>query len=270
MAGRNAARRALVAGWPLYAAMMILPLMGCTTTQYPGLPSFSSDSHARAGAADAGAALRLARATRQAGDLTTAIPLYRNLATAPSVAPEVLVEFGDALVEGGFPDDAIDVYSRVGPRSPAHLGALLGIARADLKLGDPSAALGYLATALDIAPRDPRVLVDKGVALDTLNRHAEAQACYRTVLSEAPRYVSARNNLALSLALTGQFEEALALITPLVRSSAANARTRENMALIYGLMGDADRAASLSRMDLDEGTTQANLAFLAAVRGFNH
>ncbi len=266
MAGKTATRRALVASWPLCLAL-ILPLVGCGGTRYPGLPSYSSDRAMHPASGDAGATLRLARATRQAGDLTTAIPLYRNLAADPSVAPEVLVEYGDALVEGGFPDDAIDAYSRVGARSPAHLGALLGMARANLKLGDPTAALGYLATALDVAPHDSRVLVDKGVALDTLHRHAEAQACYRAVLAETPRHVSARNDLALSLALSGQFQEAIALITPLVRSSAATPRVRENMALIYGLMGDADRAASLSRMDLDEGTTRANLAFLAAVRG---
>jgi Flp pilus assembly protein TadD len=73
----------------------------------------------------------------------------------------------------------------------------------------------------------------------------------------------------LSLAITGQFPEAIALITPLARSSSATPRTRENMALIYGLMGDSDRAASISRIDLDEGTTRANLAFLDAVRRSN-
>jgi Flp pilus assembly protein TadD len=78
--------------------------------------------------------------------------------------------------------------------------------------------------------------------------------------------VSARNNLALSLAVTGQFDEAIALLTPLARSSAATPRIRENLALIYGLMGDADRATLLSRSDLDDSSIRANLEFLAAVR----
>ena len=105
------------------------------------------------------------------------------------------------------------------------------------------------------------------LALDSLGRHAEAQALYRRVLSVTPRHVAARNDLALSLALTGQYDEAIALIGPLVRSSTATPRERENLAIIYGLMGDGDRATMLSRVDLDEGTTRANLAFLAAVRG---
>jgi Flp pilus assembly protein TadD len=103
--------------------------------------------------------------------------------------------------------------------------------------------------------------------LDSLGRHAEAQASYRAVLETSPRQVSARNNLALSLAVTGQFDEAVALLTPLVRSSAATPRIRENLALVYGLMGDADRAAMLSRSDLDDSSIRANLEFMAAVRG---
>jgi Flp pilus assembly protein TadD len=243
--------------------------MGCGGTQYTGLLSLSNDTNTRGESGDAGSVLRLARATRQAGDVTTAIRLYKGLAANPSVAPAILVEYGDVLMEAGFPDDAIEAYSRVGVGSPAHLPALLGMARAQLKLGDPTAALTYLATAADVAPRDPRVLVDKGVALDTLGRHAEAQASYRAALSITPEHVAARNDLALSLAITGQFPEAIALITPLARSSSATPRTRENMALIYGLMGDSDRAASISRIDLDEGTTRANLAFLDAVRRSN-
>jgi Flp pilus assembly protein TadD len=87
------------------------------------------------------------------------------------------------------------------------------------------------------------------------------------VLRAAPRHVAARNNLALSLALTAQYDQAIAIIAPLARSSVATPKVRENMAVIYGLMGDTDRATTLSRIDLDEGATQANLTFLAAVRG---
>lgn len=111
------------------------------------------------------------------------------------------------------------------------------------------------------------MLVDRGVALDAVGRHAEAQTSYRAVLATSPRHVSARNDLALSLAVTGQYDEAVALLTPLARSSAATPRIRENLALVYGLMGDADRAATLSRADLDDSSIQINQAFFAAVRG---
>lgn len=265
MAGTNAARRTLAARWPLCVAV-ILPLMGCGGTNYPGPASVANGGNPAPAPSHPGAVLRLARATRLAGELTTAIRLYKSLAASPSVAPEILVEYGDVLAQGGFPYDAIDAYSRVRPGSPVYLSALLGLARAKLKIGDPTAALGYLTTASRAAPRDARVLVDKGVALDTLGQHAAAQAAYRTALSDAPQNVAARNNLALSLAITGQFQAAITLITPLARSASATPRTRQNMALIYGLMGDSQRAASISRIDLGPRTTRANMIFLAAVR----
>ena len=76
----------------------------------------------------------------------------------------------------------------------------------------------------------------------------------------------ARNNLALSLALTGHFADALDIMTPLARSTTATARIRQNLALIYGLKGDNERATAMSRMDLDQQTTEANLKFFSFVR----
>jgi Flp pilus assembly protein TadD len=252
--------------WPLLIAAMLM-LTRCGDAPNSSAPPFENESSAGTSSAYGGAALRLARATRQAGDLAASVQLYRNLVAGRSAAPEVEVELGDVLVEAGSPDDAIDTYSQIGARSPARLGALLGMTRAYLNLGDPAKALEYATEAQALGPRDARVLVDKGIALDTLNRHDEAQKLYREVLVAVPRHVSARNNLALSLALTGQYDEALALIGPLVRSSSATPRERENMAIIYGLMGDADHATLLSRVDLDEVTTRSNLTFFANVRG---
>jgi Flp pilus assembly protein TadD len=140
--------------------------------------------------------------------------------------------------------------------------------RAYLDLGDPAKALAEVDEALGLAPKNLRVLVDRGVALDSLQRHPEAQQCDRAVLAIEPRNLSARNDLALSLALSGQFDEAIALIEPMVRSSAATPQVRGNIAVILGLKGDSERAAMVSRVDLDEKATQANLAFLAQVRGY--
>jgi Flp pilus assembly protein TadD len=262
----NALGWARAVGWPIFVAAM-LSLAGCSGIRPATLGPTANESGTQVPPIDSSSALRLARATRQAGDIASALQLYRNIVATTSADPEILVEFGDVQLQAGSPDDAIDTYSRVGARSSARLGALLGLTRAYLDLGDPTKALGFADEAQGIAPQDARVLVDRGVALDTLKRHADAQACYRAVLVTAPRHVAARNNLALSLALTGHYDEAIALMAPLVRSTTATPKERENMAVIYGLMGDADRAALLSRVDLDAGTTEANLAFLAAVRG---
>jgi Flp pilus assembly protein TadD len=245
--------------------LAIVTLVGCThSSLQASLPPPPETKQIAPG--DPGPELRLARAASEAGDLATAMRLYRALATQKPATPDIKVEFGNVLLAANMPDDAIDIFSQVTAGSSAYLGALLGQTKAHLALGEPAKALEYADQALILAPHDERVLVDRGVALDSLGRHAEAQASYRTVLATTPRHVSARNDLALSLAVTGQYDEAVALLTPLARSSAATPRIRENLALVYGLMGDADRAALLSRADLDDSSIRANLEFLAAVR----
>jgi Flp pilus assembly protein TadD len=81
-----------------------------------------------------------------------------------------------------------------------------------------------------------------------------------------PFSVAARNDLALSLAMTGKLDEARTIIEPMARSPAAKPQTRQNLALIYGLLGDDARATAMSRMDLDDAATAANLSFFERVR----
>lgn len=216
-------------------------------------------------ATDAGMALRLARAARAAGDLSTAFGLYRGL-TGDHADPAVIVEFGDALLEGGLIDDAISAYQRVPVDSPAELGALLGLQRCHARLGRSDRALEYAQRAASLAPDDERALVNLGVALDVVGRHLEAQTAYRKALGVNARSLPARSDLALSLALTGQFQEAIDLLEPIAGSSNASPRVRQNLALVYGLKGDRERALALSRVDLDAPAAEANLRFFEAVR----
>jgi Flp pilus assembly protein TadD len=66
--------------------------------------------------------------------------------------------------------------------------------------------------------------------------------------------------------MTGQFGEAISVMTPIVRSANATSKLRQNLALIYGLKGDRDEALALGRVDLDEAAAQANLQFFDYVR----
>ncbi|MGH6797635.1 MAG: tetratricopeptide repeat protein, partial [Roseiarcus sp.] len=186
--------------------------------------------------------------------------------------PALLIELGDTMVDAGSADDGIDLYwqvlglPKVDPKSDARSGAVRGLARAYLTLGQPETALEHWNEALNLAPKDANALIGRGVSLDILGRHAEAQAAYRAVLAETPRNVPARNDLALSLALSGHFSDAVEIMTPLARAATATPRIRQNLALIYGLKGDNERATALSRVDLDQPTTEANLRFFKFVR----
>jgi Flp pilus assembly protein TadD len=69
-----------------------------------------------------------------------------------------------------------------------------------------------------------------------------------------------RNNYGLSLALAGNHDEALELLSAVVDEPGATARNRQNLALAYGLAGNLVAAERISRLDLD--TTRC-LAFLS-------
>lgn len=255
------------------------------TRGLPGLPQLLAASVALAclGAApalsaprpvqaepDDQAGLRLARTFRAAGDAASAIPIYRTLISHKGADPELKVELGDALLDADLVDDAIGVYGAVDPKSKSGGEAELGLARAELRLNQPVKALAHMDRAAALSPGAQRVLIGRGVVLDRIGRHAEAQASYRAALAQSPRSVAGRTDLALSLALTGQYDEAAEILEPIARSASGTPQDRQNLAFVYGLRGDKAGALALGRLDLDEKTAQANAAFYESARRQTH
>ncbi len=250
-------------------AASVLAGAGLVMSALP-VPAFAGQSSptdvAKSAPLNPQATLRLARAFRTAGDLKSAIYLYRSLAEQKGADPATRVALGDVLVEAGLVDDAMSVYGEVDPKSPDAPEALLGMASAELRLDDPAKALDYAERSLAAAPGEERALVARGVALDSLGRHVEAQASYRTALAQAPHSVAARTDLALSLAISGQYQAAIDLLGPIARSANSTPRLRQDLALVYGLKGDRATAVALGRVDLDADVAEANAHFFEMAR----
>jgi Flp pilus assembly protein TadD len=79
---------------------------------------------------------------------------------------------------------------------------------AELRVGDPAAALHHLEIATSLAPDWAPGWVNLGVALVHLDRIDEAFAAYRTALDVDPEDGSALNNLSALFARLGRAEEA--------------------------------------------------------------
>jgi Flp pilus assembly protein TadD len=157
--------------------------------------------------------------------------------------------------------------------NPRSVAALIGAGRSALALGDGQAALSFFARADEIEPRNPRVkagmasamvLLERGSAALALFREAEAlgapaveiasdrglaydmtgdprraQQDYALVLRRGDDD-EVRRRMALSLAISGRREEALAMIEPqLRRQDRAAWRTQ---AFVLALTGDATGA----------------------------
>ncbi len=104
----------------------------------------------------------------------------------------------------------------------------------------------------------------KGVVLDRLGRHKDAQDAYRAALRKSPGQISAMNNLGLSQAQNGQLKAAegtlrQAYATPAGRK---HSRLRQNLALVVGLQGRFEEAKTIVKADLPPQQVEQNIAYL--------
>jgi Flp pilus assembly protein TadD len=104
------------------------------------------------------------------------------------------------------------------------------------------------------------------VTKDLAGSHLEAQASYRAGLVRAPGDPGLTVDLALSLALSGNYPNAISVLQPLAISPAGTAQERQTLALIYGLTGNTAEAARLGRIDLDDAAVEQNLAYYHSLR----
>jgi tetratricopeptide (TPR) repeat protein len=177
-----------------------------------------------------GTLLRLASATRTAGDPAAAVNMYQQAISIDRDRPEAYTLLGDTLVELEAYDQAAEVFQQSLKRNEDGLTARLGYARVMLAMRRPEAAVPHYEAALQQAPGNLQVLNGLGVAYDLSGEHGTAQKLYRDGLAIAPDSMLLRNNLGLSLALAGDHEEAVSLLRMVADEPGARPRNRQNLA----------------------------------------
>ena len=107
-----------------------------------------------------------------------------------------------------------------------------------------------------------------GVVLDMQGRHAEAQARYRQGIELAPDFVALRTNFGLSLAISGQPQEAITQLVPLVGSRGADgAGAPEPRLRLCHERRSRERACRISRAGSRRGERAAPARILHAAAG---
>jgi Flp pilus assembly protein TadD len=203
---------------------------------------------------------------RKAGDLDAAVPLYGRALEANPNGVEAKLGLGQAYLTAGLADEAAALFRDVLDRKAGNQVARRGLALALISMGQPELAERQLEAALLADGHDYRTLNAYGVVLDMMGRHAEAQARYRQGIELAPGFVSLRSNFGLSLAISGQPQEAIAQLAPLAASRAADGRVRQNLAFAYAMNGDLENCLLVSRKDLDEQSAQRQLSYFMQLR----
>jgi Flp pilus assembly protein TadD len=210
--------------------------------------------------------MRIGAAAHAGGDLANAVAIYRRAATIEQLAPAPFVAAGNVLIEMDQVNEAILAYKSALDRVADDPEALRGLAKAYLRTGRPELAGAPLSVAYKQTPDDPKLLQLIGVADDFIGQHKEAQARYRRGLELLPADSALRVDLALSLALTGNYPEAIGLLRPIATTPTASPRERQTLALVYGLAGDRAAAEQMARRDLDQASVQHNLAYYERLR----
>ncbi|WP_162914926.1 tetratricopeptide repeat protein [Desertibaculum subflavum] len=221
------------------------------------------------GAKEAGgepaALMRVADRTRAAGDVQTAIGLYRRVHELRPGEAEPLLKLGSALIEVGAHQEALDAFRVVLKFAPENQEALRGVGSAYVGLHLPRMAIEPLERIAE-KQVDVRVESALGLAYDMLGDHMVARSRYQRGLSESPNHLGLRNNLGLSYALAGDMPAAISTLRGVVDTPGATVRHRQNLALVYGLAGEIENAAAVARLDLSESAVKANLAYYAVLR----
>jgi Flp pilus assembly protein TadD len=203
---------------------------------------------------------------RKSGDFDTAIPLYSRALQAKPNGLEAKLGLGQTYLSVGAPDEAAALFRDVLEKKESNQVARRGLASALISMGQPMLAERQLEAALQADSRDYRTLNAYGVVLDMQGRHVEAQARYRQGIELAPDYLPLRNNYGLSLAISGQPQEAIAQLTPLASGRGADGRARQNLAFAYAMNGDFENCLQVSRRDLDEPSAQRQLSYFMQLR----
>jgi Flp pilus assembly protein TadD len=86
-------------------------------------------------------------------------------------------------------------------------------------------------------------------------------------MQAAPDNLALRNNLALSLALSNESEDAIGILRELAQEPGAAGRVRQTLALVHAISGRLDAAADLARQSMSSADARNTIAFFRSLQG---
>lgn len=161
---------------------------------------------------------------------------------------------------------AINVLNKALETQPGDTQLLGERAKAAAAIGAFEQALPDIDRAIAADQKDWALHSARGVLLDRLNRQSEAEAAYNQALSLSPGNPKVLNNLALSLALAGRKEEAIAQMRRAAASPDASLQIRQNLSLLLAMQGDLSEADRIAQTDLPAKMAESNTAYFQGLQ----
>jgi Flp pilus assembly protein TadD len=224
------------------AAILVASLTTACTNGKPNLDLLSAPGASAGSAKDVDTAglMRIAKAAEANESIVDAAGVYGRIIAREPSAVEPRIQLGGFLLRRGDLDGAEEAFRGAKEVAPDSADVQVGLARVLVARDRFEEAATALAAVLKREPTNALALGSMGLAKDGLGLPADAQGHYRQALKVEPGNPVVRNNLGLSLARSGQYDQAIKLLQKLANEPGAEPRYRETLARVIA-MRDAKR-----------------------------
>lgn len=198
---------------------------------------------------------------RAKGDNQGAMELYQQAAVTSKDSVEAHVAIAEILRSENRAAESADMLTDALLLQPLDVRVLTEMGFSQIARQKYDVAIDYFTKAIAQDADYGAAYSGKGVALDLLGKHKDAQRVYAEAEARKIQTPALINNHALSLIFTGEYEKAARKLEAVSILPDANETMRQNLALAYGLMGNAEGAKELGLKDLNPEEVQQNIAF---------
>jgi Flp pilus assembly protein TadD len=174
---------------------------------------------------------------------------------------------GQVLLGKGEFSKARDAFVKGLEHDENYLPALLGMAMAYRKQGDPEAAVAHLEKARAARPDDIEVLTEMAVTYDALGQELLAEPLYTRVVELKPHKASGYNNLGFNYLLQGRYSEAIATFSKAMSLETPTIMMRNNLAAAYVLNGQDENALRLFEKTVGRASAYNNIGYIHMTQG---
>lgn len=154
--------------------------------------------------------------------------------------PQAAYNYARNLKAKGEKHKALAVLQAAYEANPTHKGILSEYGRLALEFDQITLAQKLLEKADDPSNPDWRIISARGTALAKQGLYGEAIPYFETALKVAPEQPSVMNNLGLAYTMVGHPEKAEPLLRKASAAPRADERVSQNLALVLSLKGKED------------------------------
>jgi predicted CXXCH cytochrome family protein len=184
----------------------------------------------------------LAEAWRDSGQVTKALPLYREAVRRNPEFALGLQKLGSALRRSGQDAEAAEFLKRAASIAPDNATAWHELGLTYRALGKRPDAVAAFERAIQLDPDMSEAHNNLGIILFAGGEPARAQAAFREAIRIQPDYADAHGNLGNLLSASGDFPEAQYHFEIALRRRPEDAATRYNYAMALGRARQFDEA----------------------------